>query len=146
MVLLKKSYLLSVQVVILYIMNPELELIKVVDDAAALGHIGHRHLAHGHQRHAVELHHIQIVTEGRFTHSTEFTETAIAAYNGGPGNVNQWLRNPEYGNGDGILNKIPFRETRDYVQKVRKAYWNYQSIYHLDEGDVYDGTTEGFVL
>lgn len=74
------------------------------------------------------------------------TETAIAAYNGGPGNVNQWLRNPEYSSGDGILNEIPFRETRDYVQKVRKAYWNYQSIYHLDEGDVYNGSTEGFVL
>ncbi|MBL0925754.1 MAG: transglycosylase SLT domain-containing protein [Sphingomonadaceae bacterium] len=48
---------------------------------------------------------------------------AIAAYNGGPGNVNKWLRD----NGDprtgqiGILEwieKIPFTETRDYVQRV----------------------------
>ena len=74
------------------------------------------------------------------------TETALAAYNGGPGNVDQWLNEPNYSNGDGTLKEIPFRETRDYVQKVRKAYWNYQSIYHLDEGDVYNGTTEGFVL
>ncbi len=48
---------------------------------------------------------------------------AIAAYNGGPGNVNKWLKQ----NGDprtgqiGILEwieKIPFTETRDYVQRV----------------------------
>lgn len=48
---------------------------------------------------------------------------AIAAYNGGPGNVNKWLRE----NGDprtgqiGILEwieKIPLTETRDYVQRV----------------------------
>ena len=48
---------------------------------------------------------------------------AIAAYNGGPGNVNKWLK----ANGDprtgeiGILEwieKIPFTETRDYVQRV----------------------------
>lgn len=74
------------------------------------------------------------------------TETAIAAYNGGPGNVDQWLNDSNCSNGDGTLKEIPFRETRDYVHKVRKAYWNYQSIYHLDEGEVYNGTTEGFVL
>lgn len=48
---------------------------------------------------------------------------AIAAYNGGPGNVNKWLK----ANGDprtgeiGILEwieKIPLSETRDYVQRV----------------------------
>ena len=48
---------------------------------------------------------------------------AIAAYNGGPGNVNKWLR----ANGDprtgqiGIMEwieKIPLSETRDYVYRV----------------------------
>ncbi len=60
------------------------------------------------------------------------TQTAIAAYNGGPGNVNGWLKNPAYSSGDGTLTEIPFRETRNYVKKVTEAYWNYQTIYNLN--------------
>ncbi len=67
------------------------------------------------------------------------TQTAIAAYNGGPGNVDKWLADSNYSNGDGILREIPFRETRNYVDKVTEAYWNYQNIYHLDEGVLEDG-------
>ena len=63
------------------------------------------------------------------------TETAIAAYNGGPGNVDQWLADPAYSSGDGTLAEIPFRETRNYVKKVTDAYWNYQTIYNLDGGE-----------
>ena len=48
---------------------------------------------------------------------------AIAAYNAGPGRVNEWLRefgNPSDGGIDAIdwVEKIPFRETRNYVQRV----------------------------
>lgn len=60
------------------------------------------------------------------------TQTAIAAYNGGPGNVNSWLDDPAYSSGDGTLAEIPFRETRNYVKKVTDAYWNYQTIYNLN--------------
>ncbi len=67
------------------------------------------------------------------------TETAIAAYNGGPGNVDKWLRDPQYSPGDGTLHDIPFKETRDYVKKVTDAYWNYQSIYNLDGGETNNG-------
>lgn len=70
------------------------------------------------------------------------TETAIAAYNGGPGNVDKWLGDPKYSSGDGVLQEIPFKETRDYVKKVTEAYWNYQSIYHLDKGVSEDGKEE----
>ncbi len=67
------------------------------------------------------------------------TETAIAAYNGGPGNVNKWLNDPAYQNENGVLTEIPFRETRNYVKKVTEAYWNYQIIYNLDKGEMDDG-------
>ncbi len=60
------------------------------------------------------------------------TQTAIAAYNGGPGNVNSWLKDPAYSPGDGTLSEIPFRETRNYVKKVTDGYWNYQTIYNLN--------------
>ncbi len=63
------------------------------------------------------------------------TETAIAAYNGGPGNVNKWLLDSRYSSGDGRLYEIPFRETRNYVKKVTEAYWHYQTIYNLDGGE-----------
>lgn len=61
------------------------------------------------------------------------TSTAIAAYNGGPGNVDKWLLDPKYSSGDGTLTAIPFRETRNYVEKVTEAYWSYQTLYNLDQ-------------
>jgi len=54
---------------------------------------------------------------------------AAAAYNGGPGNVNQWLKNPDYCNERGELIKIPFPETRNYVKRIQDAYRMYQELY-----------------
>ena len=45
-------------------------------------------------------------------------KTALAAYNGGMGNVSRWLNDPEYSNSEGRLTKIPFAETRKYVRNV----------------------------
>ncbi len=57
-------------------------------------------------------------------------DTALAAYNAGLGNVDDWLSDPEYGNGDGkTLSEIPYKETRKYVKKVNKAMKKYESLY-----------------
>lgn len=56
-------------------------------------------------------------------------DTALAAYNGGMGNVDEWLNNSEYSN-DGItLDYIPFDETRNYIVKVNDYWEHYTELY-----------------
>lgn len=57
-----------------------------------------------------------------------YTDTALAAYNAGMGNVDSWLANPEYSKDGKTLYYIPFSETRHYVQKIHQhveAYKKY---------------------
>lgn len=61
----------------------------------------------------------------------------FAAYNGGPGNLDKWLEDPEYSDGEGGLKKIPFRETRNYVKKVTDAWDMYERLY----GEEYEADT-----
>lgn len=56
-------------------------------------------------------------------------DLVIAAYNGGSGNVRQWLGNEEYSK-DGKLFNIPFPETSNYVVKVNKNYEKYKMLYN----------------
>ena len=63
----------------------------------------------------------------------EITETALAAYNAGRGQVNIWLKNPEYSDDGKTLKYIPFPETRYYVQKVTAAVELYEKAYKLSE-------------
>lgn len=56
-------------------------------------------------------------------------DLAIAAYNGGPGNVEKWLKNENYTNEKGELVHIPFPETRNYVKRVKKACEMYHKLY-----------------
>ena len=52
---------------------------------------------------------------------------AHAAYNAGYGNVKKWLKNPEYTREGKLINdKIPFKETRNYVKKVDYYYTEYK--------------------
>lgn len=53
----------------------------------------------------------------------------LAAYNGGSGNVNKWLKNDEYSKDGENLHNIPFKETDEYVKKVLKNYSMYKKIY-----------------
>ncbi|MFA6449253.1 MAG: transglycosylase SLT domain-containing protein, partial [bacterium] len=55
---------------------------------------------------------------------------AVAAYNGGPGNVSRWLE--KYGNNDIdlFIERIPRDETRDYTKKVQHNYFVYSQLLH----------------
>ena len=56
-------------------------------------------------------------------------ETALAAYNAGEGKVSEWLRNSKYSK-DGIsLSHIPYRETEEYIKKVKKFRKFYNFFY-----------------
>ena len=54
---------------------------------------------------------------------------ALAAYNGGSGNVTKWLNDPEYSSDGENLTYIPFKETKKYVDKVSTRYNIYKFLY-----------------
>ncbi|MEW6661491.1 MAG: lytic transglycosylase domain-containing protein [Bacillota bacterium] len=54
---------------------------------------------------------------------------ALAAYNGGRGNVRQWLASRRWLGDVETLHKIPFAETRRFVQKVRITWIVYNNLY-----------------
>lgn len=58
---------------------------------------------------------------------------ALAAYNAGLGNVNKWLSNEEYSKDGKTLDKIPFEETRIYIEKIEKNKEIYISLYKNKE-------------
>lgn len=55
-------------------------------------------------------------------------ETAHAAYNAGLNRVNGWLKDSDISK-DGILYNIPIKETRQYVEKIKKAKQVYFETY-----------------
>lgn len=55
---------------------------------------------------------------------------AVASYNAGPGNVAKWMREYQVSDPDVFVEKIPFRETKGYVESVFGNYWNYLRIYN----------------
>lgn len=59
----------------------------------------------------------------------ETEDTVLCAYNGGLGNVDEWLSNPEYSD-DGIhLKEVPFPETDNYRKKVARNKSIYNELY-----------------
>lgn len=55
-------------------------------------------------------------------------DLVLAAYNGGRGNVQNWLVDSRY-SANGELINIPFKETQDYVKKVNNDLEVYSRIY-----------------
>ncbi len=60
-------------------------------------------------------------------------EMALAAYNGGIGNVKKWLNDSEFADGKGGLKKIPYKETEKYVKKVIRTFDIYNRLYKMSE-------------
>ncbi|MBM0045921.1 lytic transglycosylase domain-containing protein [Anaerococcus sp. mt242] len=54
---------------------------------------------------------------------------ALAAYNGGVGNVDKWIKEGVLDKENPDISKIPFEETRQYVTKVESTYDVYKTFY-----------------
>jgi soluble lytic murein transglycosylase len=54
---------------------------------------------------------------------------ALAAYNGGRGNVNKWIKVDDKGSKVLELDDIPFKETKGYIIKVKRNYKIYKFLY-----------------
>jgi len=54
---------------------------------------------------------------------------ALAAYNGGSGSVRKWLKRTGAADIDEFVENIGFSETRAYVKKVMRSYWEYKRLY-----------------
>ena len=61
----------------------------------------------------------------------EFGETdlVLAAYNGGSGNVAKWLGDSSLSSDGKSLDRIPFKETEQYLKKVKSNYKVYKKLY-----------------
>lgn len=59
--------------------------------------------------------------------------TACAAYNAGLSNVNAWLENADYSSDGKTLSTIPYKETSDYVQRIKEAENTYARLYFSEE-------------
>ncbi|NEQ30570.1 MAG: transglycosylase SLT domain-containing protein [Leptolyngbya sp. SIO4C5] len=67
-----------------------------------------------------------------YTHS-EYGDNslfAVASYNAGPGNVADWISRGNFTDLDEFVERIPFPETRGYVDSVFGGYWNYLQLYN----------------
>jgi soluble lytic murein transglycosylase len=57
---------------------------------------------------------------------------AVASYNAGPNAVARWVDKYGLKDPDEFVEKIPYSETRGYVESVFENYWNYMLIYNPD--------------
>ncbi len=59
----------------------------------------------------------------------EVEDTMLCAYNGGLGNVDEWLKNPEYSDDGKHLKVVPFPETDNYRKLVAQNKSIYKKLY-----------------
>lgn len=67
-----------------------------------------------------------------FTHSQYSNNSlfAVASYNAGPGAVDEWIKRGGFSNADEFVEKIPYPETKGYIDTVFGGYWNYLRLYN----------------
>jgi soluble lytic murein transglycosylase len=53
----------------------------------------------------------------------------MAAYNAGPGNVHKWMNTNVWDGKKETIHKIPYGETRHYIQRVSWYYDKYRQVY-----------------
>jgi len=53
----------------------------------------------------------------------------LIEYNAGSGRLSRWKRHPEYGHPAVFVERIPYRETREYVRTVTENFRIYEAIY-----------------
>ena len=56
-------------------------------------------------------------------------ELALAAYNAGSGNVDNWIKSGIINIDGSNIEKIPFKETNNYVRKILRDYNIYKQLY-----------------
>ena len=56
-------------------------------------------------------------------------ELAVAAYNAGFGNVTKWIESGVLNEDGSNIEKIPFKETNNYVRKIIRNYKIYEKLY-----------------
>ncbi|MDJ0901909.1 MAG: transglycosylase SLT domain-containing protein [Xenococcus sp. MO_188.B8] len=62
---------------------------------------------------------------------------AVASYNAGPHRVAQWVSRYGLKDVDEFVEKIPYRETKGYVESVFENYWNYMRIYNTETAQLF---------
>lgn len=67
-----------------------------------------------------------------FTHKKYSNNSmlAVASYNAGPNAVAKWVSRYGLNDVDEFVEKIPYRETKGYVESVFENYWNYMLVYN----------------
>lgn len=69
---------------------------------------------------------------------------ALAAYNGGRGEVERWLQQGIWDGTEANLAQIPFTETRAFVLRVLKTYQRYNQLYSSkEESHAYGNVNQG---
>ena len=62
---------------------------------------------------------------------------AVASYNAGPNAVAKWIKRYGLKDADEFVEKIPYRETKGYVESVFENYWNYMLVYNPEVGKLF---------
>ena len=63
---------------------------------------------------------------------------AVASYNAGPNAVAKWVSRYGLQDADEFVEKIPYKETKGYVESVFENYWNYMLIYNPEVNKLFE--------